>query len=111
MARLVLADAGSLEAAWAADHRQYGLIRLLSHTHLPHERERQRSPESGVTNQPKHCRPSAEHQPESIKRRNTAEGGAGGGSNPRPADYESAPAAHCVSIGVYTRRLQASLDG
>ena len=28
-----------------------------------------------------------------------------------PADYESAPAVHCVSMGVYTRRLQASVDG
>ena len=44
---------------------------------------------------------------------NTAQNRRWGGrnSNPRPADYESAPAVHCVSMGVYTRRLQASVDG
>jgi hypothetical protein len=29
----------------------------------------------------------------------------------KTADYESAPAVHHVSMGVYTRRLQASVDG
>src|SRR5262249_16477997 len=35
----------------------------------------------------------------------------GWGSNPGPADYESAPAVPCVSMNVYRRRLQSSVDG
>src|SRR6202162_1299104 len=36
------------------------LVPLLSHAHLPHARERDKSAEVGVTHQPKVCNPSAE---------------------------------------------------
>src|ERR1700680_3296432 len=43
-----------------ADYRQHRLVPLLSHAHLPHARERDKSAEVGVTHQPKVCNPSAE---------------------------------------------------
>src|SRR5712691_5887481 len=43
-----------------AYHRQDRLIPLLSHAHLPHAPERDKSAEVGVTHQPKVCNPSAE---------------------------------------------------
>src|SRR5438067_49884 len=36
------------------------LVSLLSHAHLPHAPERDKSAEVGVTHQPKVCNPSAE---------------------------------------------------
>src|SRR5260370_31273074 len=43
-----------------ANYCQDRLVPLLSHAHLPHARERDKSPEVGVTHQPKVCNPSAE---------------------------------------------------
>src|ERR1700694_1091733 len=43
-----------------ANYCQDRLIPLLSHAHLPHARERDKSAEVGVTHQPKVCSPSAE---------------------------------------------------
>src|SRR5882724_633573 len=43
-----------------ADYRQDRFVSLLSHAHLPHARERDKSAEVGVTHQPKVCNPSAE---------------------------------------------------
>src|SRR2546425_10802416 len=43
-----------------ANYRQNRLVPLLSHAHLPHARERDKSAEVAVTNQPKVCDPSAE---------------------------------------------------
>ncbi len=43
-----------------ANYGQDRLVPLLSHAHLPHARERDKSPEVGVTHQPKVCNPSAE---------------------------------------------------
>src|SRR5205809_4033664 len=44
----------------AANYRQDRLVPLLSHAHLPHARERDKSVEVAVTHQPKVCDPSAE---------------------------------------------------
>src|SRR5258708_1661237 len=58
------ADAPSLcspgPGATGSDSRQHCLVPLLSHTHLPHARERDKSAEVVVTHQPKVCDPSAE---------------------------------------------------
>src|SRR3977135_4388807 len=43
-----------------ANYCQDRLVPLLSHAHLPHARERDKSAEVGVTHQPKVCNPSAE---------------------------------------------------
>src|SRR5216683_3329487 len=43
-----------------ADYRQDRPVPLLSHAHLPHARERDKSAEVAVTHQPKVCDPSAE---------------------------------------------------
>src|SRR5260370_32183628 len=43
-----------------ADYCQDRLVLLLSHAHLPHARERDKSAEVAVTHQPKVCNPSAE---------------------------------------------------
>src|SRR6266852_1978856 len=43
-----------------ANYRQDRLVPLLSHAHLPHARERDKSAEVAVTHQPKVCNPSAE---------------------------------------------------
>src|SRR6266568_3524551 len=42
------------------NYRQDRLVPLLSHAHLPHARERDKSAEVAVTHQPKVCDPSAE---------------------------------------------------
>ena len=44
----------------AANYRQDRLVPLLSHAHLPHARERDKSVEVAVTHQSKVCDPSAE---------------------------------------------------
>src|SRR5437773_5425809 len=43
-----------------ANYRQDRLVSLLSHAHLPHAWERDKSAEVSVTHQPKVCDPSAE---------------------------------------------------
>src|SRR5712691_11351174 len=43
-----------------ANYRQDRLVPLLSHAHLPHARERDKSAEVGVTHQPTVCNPSTE---------------------------------------------------
>ncbi|MDT5355954.1 MAG: hypothetical protein QOJ56_4486 [Mycobacterium sp.] len=53
------------------DHRQHGLIPLLSHAQLPHSKECQGSAEVTVKHQPKHCQASAETEMSSINRGHT----------------------------------------
>ena len=72
------------------DHRQHGLIPLLSHAQLPHSKECQGSAEVTVKHQPKHCQASPEGETSSINRGHTGLMWGGRGSNPRPTDYESA---------------------
>ncbi len=68
------------------DHRPHGLIPLLSHRQLPHERECHQSTEVAVTHQPKHCHQSTEGRMASISRSNTGAWWAPSGSNRRPTD-------------------------
>ena len=53
------------------DHRQHGLIPLLSHAHLPHGIERQGSTGATVKHQPKQCHPSTEAKTSNISRSHT----------------------------------------
>src|SRR5713101_9670308 len=63
-----------------ADYRQDRPVPLLSHAHLPHARERDKSAEVAVTHQPKVCDPSAEGLLGHVSRTCTKHVGARAGS-------------------------------
>ena len=73
-----------------ANYCQDRLVPLLSHAHLPHARERDKSAEVGVTHQPKVCNPSAEGLLRPISRTCTGEWLGRKDSNLQPSDPESA---------------------
>lgn len=70
------------DRAAIADDRQHSPVPLLSHTHLPHTRERQRSADIPVNHQPKHRQPSAEARSSTIRRSRTSRESWRGDSNP-----------------------------
>src|SRR6266568_1010936 len=69
-----------------ANYRQDRLVPLLSHAHLPHARERDKSTEVGVTHQPKVCNPSAEGLLGPVSRTCTTSWCSRRESNPEPWD-------------------------
>src|SRR4029077_7606979 len=73
-----------------ANNRQDRLVPLLSHAHLPHARERDKSPEVGVTHQPKLCDASAEGLLGPVSRTCTIWWLGRKDSNLQPSDPESA---------------------
>src|SRR5450756_712598 len=73
-----------------ANYCQDRLVPLLSHAHLPHARERDKSAEVGVTHQPKVCNPSAEGLLRPISRTCTLSWLGRKDSNLQPSDPESA---------------------
>ena len=73
-----------------ANYSQDRLVPLLSHAHLPHARERDKSAEVGVTHQPKVCNPSAEGLLRPISRTCTRRWLGRKDSNLQPSDPESA---------------------
>ena len=73
-----------------ANYCQDLFIPLLSHAHLPHARERDKSAEVGVTHQPKVCNPSAEGPLRPISRTCTRGWLRSRDSNPEPCVNRSA---------------------
>src|SRR5260370_41374503 len=71
--------------ATIANHCQDRLVLLLSHAHLPHARERDKSAELAVTHQPKVCNPSAEGLLRPVSRTCTRFWCRRGDSNPGPS--------------------------
>src|SRR5437588_10447166 len=69
-----------------ADYRQHRLVPLLSHAHLPHARERDKSAEVVVTHQPTVCDTSAEGLLRPVSRTSTAYWCSRRESNPEPWD-------------------------
>src|SRR6202158_1926787 len=72
--------------ATVSDYCQDRLVPLLSHAHLPHARERDKSAEVGVTHQPKVCDPSAEGLFGPVSRTCTTYWCSRRESNPEPWD-------------------------
>src|SRR5450756_2645835 len=72
-----------------ANYRQDRLVPLLSHAHLPHAQERDKSAEVVVTHQPKVCNASAEGLLGPVSRTCTAAWWCRLDSNQRQRDYES----------------------
>src|SRR5438046_7212844 len=70
-----------------ANYRQDRLVPLLSHAHLPHARERDKSAEVAVTHQPNVCDPSAEGLLGPVSRTCTRNWLRSRDSNPKPCGY------------------------
>src|SRR6266849_9171595 len=70
----------------ASGNFQDRLVPLLSHAHLPHARERDKSAEVAVTHQPKVCNPSAEGLWGRVSRTCTTGWCSRRESNPEPWD-------------------------
>src|ERR1700674_2519822 len=73
-----------------ANYCQDRLVPLLSHAHLPHAWERDKSAEVGVTHQPKVCNPSAEGLVGPVSRTCTYDWLRDRDSNPEPCGQQIA---------------------